>query len=66
MDNSDSFILERKLIELKELQLKMLASSWGKDSIDGTVVESITYISDGLKVRATLLTRQILRKNILE
>ena len=51
MDNSDSFILERKLIELKELQLKMLASSWGKDSIDGTVVESITYISDGLKVK---------------
>ena len=51
MNNSESFILERKGIELKELQLKMLASSWGKDSIDETVVESITYISDGLKVK---------------
>ena len=51
MNNSESFILERNGIELKELQLKMLASSWGKDSIDGTVVESITYISDGLKVK---------------
>ena len=51
MNNSESFILERKGIELKELQLKLLASSWGKDSIDGTVVESITYISDGLKVK---------------
>ena len=52
MNNSESFILERKGIELKELQIKMLASSWGKDSIDGTVVESITYISDGLKVKS--------------
>jgi dipeptidyl aminopeptidase/acylaminoacyl peptidase len=51
MNNSESFILERKGIELDELQLKMLASSWGKDSIDGTVVESIAYISDGLKVK---------------
>jgi len=51
MNNSESFILERKGIELKELQLKLLASSWGKDSIDGTVVESIAYISDGLKVK---------------
>jgi len=51
MNNSESFILERKGIELKEVQLKMLASSWGKGSIDETVVESITYISDGLKVK---------------
>ena len=51
MNNSESFILERKGIELKELQLKMLASSWCKGSIDETVVESITYISDGLKVK---------------
>ncbi len=51
MNNSESFILERKGIELKELQLKMLASSWGEDSISESVVESITYISDGLKVK---------------
>ncbi len=49
MNNSESLILERKWIEIKELQLKMLASSWGNDSIDGTVVETITYISDGFK-----------------
>ena len=40
MNNSESFILERKGIELKEVQLKMLASSWGKSSIDETVVGS--------------------------
>jgi len=51
MNNSESLILERKGIELKELQLKMLTSSWGKDSISKTVVESITYISDGLKIK---------------
>ena len=51
MNNSESLILERKGIELKELQLKMVASSWGKVSIDGTVVENIRYSSDGLKVK---------------
>ena len=54
MNNSESLILERKGIELKEVQLKMLASSWGKDSIYKTVVERITYISDGLKVKGYL------------
>ncbi len=51
MNNSESLILERKRIVLKELQLKMLTSGWGEDSINGTVVESITYSSDGLKVK---------------
>ncbi|MBT8387822.1 MAG: hypothetical protein KJO12_10460, partial [Ignavibacteria bacterium] len=51
MNNSESLILERKGIELKDLQLKMLISGWGEDSINGTVVENITYISDGLKVK---------------
>jgi dipeptidyl aminopeptidase/acylaminoacyl peptidase len=51
MNNSESLILERKRIELKELQLKMLISGWGEDSINGTVVENITYSSDGLKVK---------------
>ncbi len=51
MNNSESLILERKRIKLKELQLKMLTSGWGEDSINGTVVESITYSSDGLKVK---------------
>ena len=32
MNNSESFILERKGIELKELQLKMLTSSWGNSA----------------------------------
>ncbi len=51
MNNSESLILERKRIVLKDLQLKMLTSGWGEDSINGTVVENITYSSDGLKVK---------------
>lgn len=57
MNNSESLILERKRIELKELQLKMLISGWGEDSIDRTVVENITYISDGLKVKGYIAYR---------
>lgn len=51
MNNSESLIQERESIKLTDLQLKMLASSWGNDSIDKTIVENITYTSDGLKVK---------------
>ena len=51
MNKSESLIQERNGIKLKDIQLKMLASSWGKDSIDKTVVENITYLSDGLKIK---------------
>ena len=46
-----NLILERKLVELNSTQTKMIKSGWGDDSIDKTVVEKITYLSDGLKVK---------------
>lgn len=47
-------ILKRKLIVLTEIQKKMLKSGWGTSSIDNSVVEHISYISDGLKVHGYL------------
>ena len=46
-----SKILERQKISLTDLQLKMIESGWGKDVVENTVVEKITYLSDGLKVK---------------
>lgn len=46
-----SNIIEREKIELKETQEKMLISGWGKDAVESTTVESITYKSDGLNVK---------------
>lgn len=45
-----SKILSRKIINLSEQEKKMIGSGWGKDSLEKTVVEKITYLSDGLKV----------------
>lgn len=44
-------ILERQKISLTDQQLKMIESGWGKDVLEKTVVEKITYLSDGLKVK---------------
>ncbi|MDY0083264.1 MAG: prolyl oligopeptidase family serine peptidase [Ignavibacteriaceae bacterium] len=46
-----SKILERQKISLTDQQLKMIESGWGKDVLEKTVVEKITYLSDGLKVK---------------
>ena len=48
---NNSKILEREKIKLNEAQTKMLISGWGKDVYDNTIVERITYLSDGLKVK---------------
>lgn len=45
-----SKIIERKIIGLPDHQNKMIVSGWGKDVLENTVVEKITYLSDGLKV----------------
>lgn len=45
-----SKILDREEIILTEQQHKMIISSWGKDILEKTAVEKITYVSDGLKV----------------
>lgn len=46
-----SRIIERAVITLDESQKKMVASGWGKGAIENAVVEKITYLSDGLKVK---------------
>ncbi|GBD89251.1 prolyl oligopeptidase family protein [bacterium BMS3Abin03] len=51
MSNSPSEIIEREIIQLKDAQNTMLRSGWGTESIDNTVVEKITYLSDQLKVK---------------
>ncbi len=51
MSKSRSIIIERAPIELGDSQNKMIASGWGEDTLNNTVVEKITYISDGLKVK---------------
>lgn len=47
-------ILERKIISLKETQQKIIKSGWGSSSVDDTIVENITYNSDGLKINGYL------------
>ena len=46
-----SKIIEREIISLDESQTKMIAAGWGKDAIEKSVVEKITYLSDGLKIK---------------
>ncbi|HET55695.1 MAG TPA: S9 family peptidase [Ignavibacteria bacterium] len=46
-----SKIIDRKEIELTQIQEKMIRSGWGNDTVDKTTVEKITYDSDGLKVK---------------
>ena len=46
-----SKIIERRFVELNPTQQKMIKSGWGNESIDNTIVENITYLSDGLKVK---------------
>lgn len=46
-----SNILNREIITLTEHQNKMITSGWGSDVLEKTVVEKITYLSDGLKVK---------------
>jgi dipeptidyl aminopeptidase/acylaminoacyl peptidase len=51
---SDSRFIERDKIELNDSQTKMIISGWGKDVYENTIVEKITYLSDGLKIKGYL------------
>jgi dipeptidyl aminopeptidase/acylaminoacyl peptidase len=44
-------IIERHEIHLSETHTKMIISGWGKEAYENSVVERITYLSDGLKVK---------------
>jgi len=46
-----SKIIDRKEIELSAIQNKMIKSGWGKETLEETVVEKITYNSDSLKIK---------------
>lgn len=47
-------ILERNKLNLSPIQLKMARSGWGDNAVDKTLVEEISYLSDGLKVKGYL------------
>ena len=49
-----SNIIHREQIVPGETQTKMIVSGWGESVIDNSVVEKITYMSDGLKVKGYL------------
>lgn len=51
MDKVKSAIKNRKVIALNEQQNKMIASGWGKNVLESTVTEKITYTSDRLEVK---------------
>ena len=38
-------------MQLSETQLQMVKSGWGNAAVDNSIVEKITYLSDGLKVK---------------
>ena len=50
----NSKFIERHEIKLSETHSKMIISGWGKDAFENSVVERITYLSDGLKVKGYL------------
>jgi dipeptidyl aminopeptidase/acylaminoacyl peptidase len=50
MSQSESKIIFREVIELNDAQNRMVQSGWGKNALNKTVVERMTYISEGLKV----------------
>lgn len=55
-------IIEREIVELKETQKKIIKSGWGNSSVDDSVVEKITYNSDGLKVKGYLSYPKVIIK----
>ena len=44
-------ITAREIIKLNEVQERLVISGWGKEVYDNSIVEAITYLSDGLKVK---------------
>lgn len=49
-----SIICKRKRISFTDQQEKMIVSGWGNASFYNSILEKITYISDGLKVKGYL------------
>ncbi len=49
-----SIISSREEINLNESQTKMVISGWGEEAYENSIVEKITYTSNGLKVKGYL------------
>ena len=49
-----SNFIERKIIVLNDSQNKMIISGWNEEVLQNTIVENISYKSDGLKVKGYL------------
>jgi dipeptidyl aminopeptidase/acylaminoacyl peptidase len=47
----NSNIIDREEIKLNESQTRMVISGWGKEVYENSVVEKITYLSDGFKIK---------------
>jgi len=47
----ESKIVNREKVQLTAIQEKMVRSGWGDECIENSVVEKLTYLSDGLKVK---------------
>jgi dipeptidyl aminopeptidase/acylaminoacyl peptidase len=45
-----NIIINRKLVTFEYQQEKMIISGWGESAFSETVLEKITYLSDGLKI----------------
>ena len=63
MSKTGSLIIERDKIELDDSQNRMINSGWGEGIIKNTIVEKITYLSDGLKVKGFLAYQKDTSKN---
>lgn len=46
--------IKRDSLKLSQTQIKMIKSGWGENSVNNTIVEKITYLSDGLKIKGYL------------
>lgn len=59
-----SIIIERNIIELNEQRNKMIVSGWGSETLNNSIVEEITYLSDGLKVKGYIAYPKFNENNI--
>jgi len=58
-------LIDRTEILLTAQQQKMIESGWGKDVLEKTIVEKITYLSDKFKVKGYFAYPKNDSKNIL-
>ncbi len=49
-----SNIIDREQLVLNETQIKMIVSGWGQEVLHYSIVEKITYMSDGYKIKGYL------------